>query len=245
MPHVDMLELFKNMQTQMASTLELGREFITHNGEMGEAAEESWRQWLQKYLPRRYCIDKAIIVDCNGNTSDQIDIVIYDGQYSYFVFRHEQVIYVPAESVYAVIEIKQELNKSNLAYAGKKAASVRKLSRTSAEIPFVGGIYRPKPLHKILAGIITIESVWKDPLGDSLKKNLTNEDIDSQVNFGCAIKHGSFWAEYEPKITLKKSSPDESLLFFFLQLLKALQSIGTVPAIRIDEYAKVLNSFED
>lgn len=245
MPHVDMLELFKNMQTQMESTLELGRAFITHNGEMGEAAEESWRQWLQKYLPRRYCIDKAIIVDCNGNTSDQIDIVIYDGQYSYFVFRHEQVIYVPAESVYAVIEVKQELNKSNLDYAGKKAASVRKLSRTSAEIPFVGGIYRPKPLHKILAGIITIESVWKDPLGDSLKKNLTNEDIDSQVNFGCAIKHGSFWAEYEPKITLKKSSPDESLLFFFLQLLKALQSIGTVPAIRIDEYAKVLNSFED
>ena len=103
MTRVNMLELFKNMQTQMASTLELGRASITHNGEMGEAAEESWRQWLRKYLPRRYCIDKAIIVDCDGNTSGQIDIVIYDGQYSYFVFKHEQVIYVPAESVYAVI----------------------------------------------------------------------------------------------------------------------------------------------
>ena len=98
---------------------------------------------MRKYLPRRYCVDKAIIVDCNGNTSDQIDIVIYDGQYSYFVFKHEQVIYVPAESVYAVIEVKQELNKANLNYAGEKAASVRKLSRTSAEIPFAGGIYRP------------------------------------------------------------------------------------------------------
>ena len=245
MAQVDMLELFKNMQIQRQSTLELGRNSITHNGEMGEAAEESWRKWLKKYLPRRYCVDKAIIVDCNGNTSEQIDIVIYDGQYSYFVFKHEQVIYVPAESVYAVIEVKQELNKANINYAGEKAASVRKLIRTSTEIPFVGGIYRPKPLHKILAGIIAIESGWKDPLGDTLKKNLHSETPDYQIDFGCAIKHGSFWVESDPRFLVKRSSKDEALLFFFLQLLKALQSIGTVPAIKIDEYAKVLNSYED
>ena len=245
MPQVDMLKLFKDMQIQMQSTLELGRDSITHNGEMGEAAEESWRQWLKKYLPRRYCIDKAIVVDCDGNTSDQIDIVIYDGQYSYFVFRHEQVIYVPAESVYAVIEVKQNLNKAHLDYAGNKAASVRKLRRTSVEIPFVGGIYRPKPLHKIMAGIITIESDWKDPLGDTLKKNLTAKDSDHEVDFGCAIKHGSFWVDREPKLIVKRSASDESLLFFFFRLLKALQSIGTVPAIDITEYAKVLHSFDD
>lgn len=245
MPQVKMLELFKNMQIQMQSTLELGREHITHKGEMGEAAEESWRKWLREYLPHRYCVDKAIIVDCDGNTSDQIDIVIYDVQYSYFVFKHEQVKYVPAESVYAVIEVKQELNKVNLDYAGEKAASVRKLYRTSAEIPFVGGVYRPKPLHKILAGIITIESGWKDPLGETLKRNLATEDFNFQVDFGCAIKHGSFWVENEPKLMVRRSAPDEALLFFFLQLLKALQSIGTVPAIKIDEYAKVLNSYEE
>ena len=74
---------------------------------------------------------------------------------------------------------------------------------------------------------------------------MANEDIDSQIDFGCAIKHGSFWAEYEPKFSVKRSASDESLLFFFLQLLKALQAIGTVPAIRIDEYAKVLNSYEE
>ena len=123
-------KLFKGMQTQMLATLELGRAQITHNGEMGEAAEESWRKWLKDYLPKRYRVDKAIVVDCDGNTSDQIDIVIYDGQYSYFVFKHEQVIYVPAESVYAVIEVKQDLTKANLDYAGGKAESVRKLKRT-------------------------------------------------------------------------------------------------------------------
>lgn len=245
MGNVNMRDMFKRMQAQMLTTLELGRTQIIHNGEMGEAAEESWRKWLREYLPKRYRVDKAIVVDCDGNTSDQIDIVIYDSQYSYFVFRHEQVIYVPAESVYAVIEVKQDLNKAHLEYAGNKAASVRKLRRTSVEIPFAAGKYRPKPLHDILAGIITIESTWKDPLGDTLKTNIRSLSPEQKIDFGCAIKHGAFWVEWEPKFLLMKSAEDESLMFFFLQLLMKLQSIGTVPAIDIAEYAKSLQSFED
>ncbi len=242
---VDMLQLFKGMQTEMAATLELGRNCITHNGEMGEAAEESWRKWLKTYLPGRYEVDKAIVVDCDGNTSDQIDIVIYDRQYSYFVFKHEQFKYVPAESVYAVIEVKQDLTKAHLDYAGSKAESVRRLRRTSVEIPFAAGRYRPKPLHTIIAGLITLESNWADPLGDSLRKNLRKLEKEKRIDIGCALKNGSFCVEYEPKFLLKKSAPDESLLFFFLRLLMMLQSIGTVPAINIEEYAKALQSFED
>ena len=245
MGSIEMGKLFKGMQTQMLATLELGRAQITHNGEMGEAAEESWRKWLKDYLPKRYRVDKAIVVDCDGNTSDQIDIVIYDGQYSYFVFKHEQVIYVPAESVYAVIEVKQDLTKANLDYAGGKAESVRKLKRTSVEIPFAAGKYRPKPLHNILAGIITIESTWSNPLGDTLRKNLRNLSDGCRIDFGCALKQGAFWVEYEPKFKMRKSATDEALLFFFLQLLMKLQSIGTVPAIDIEEDAKSLQSFEE
>ena len=98
MTQVDILKLFKNMQTQMESTLDLGRRSTSQPGEMGEAAEESWRSWLRKYLLRRYCVDKAFVIDSEGNRSDQIDIVIYDGQYSYFVFKHEQVIYIPQKA---------------------------------------------------------------------------------------------------------------------------------------------------
>ena len=245
MGKVDMLHLFKGMQSEMEATLELGRASITHNGEMGEAAEESWRKWLRTYLPGRYAVDKAFVVDCDGNTSDQIDIVVYDRQYSYFVFKHEQVKYVPAESVYAVIEVKQDLTKQHLDYAGEKAKSVRKLTRTSVEIPFVAGKYRPKPLHRIIAGIITLESNWSDPLGETLKKNLRKLEGDMRIDFGCALKNGSFCVEYEPRFSMKTSAPDESLLFFFLRLLLRLQSIGTVPAIDIEEYAKALQSFEE
>ena len=49
MGNVDMREMFKGMQNQMLATLELGRSQITHNGEMGAAAEDSWRKWLSNY----------------------------------------------------------------------------------------------------------------------------------------------------------------------------------------------------
>lgn len=245
MNQIDMLELFKGLQEEMRAKLELGRAMIPHNGEMGAAAEDSWREWLRKYLPKRYKVDKAFIVDCNGNCSEQIDIVIYDSQYSYFLFNHEQVLYIPAESVYAVIECKQTLNKQHLVYAGQKAATVRALTRTSNSIPFAAGTYNPKPRHPILAGIIAIESEWKDPLGDSLKSNLKNLGMNCQVDFGCTIKHGSFWVEWEPVFKIKKSAQDEALLFFFLQLLMKLQMIGTAPAIDIKQYARVLQSFEE
>ena len=243
MGKMDMSELFKDMQNQMLARLELGRKNITHSGEMGEAAENSWREWLEYYLPNRYKVDKAFVIDCNGETSDQIDIVIYDRQYSYFVFRHEQVIYVPAESVYAVIEIKQELNKENLLYAGNKAKSVRKLERTSVDIPFAAGIYRAKPLHEILAGIIALESTWADPIGKTLENNMKKLDKESRIDFGCILKQGSFWADYSNELKLQRSSKDEALLFFFLKVLMNLQCIGTVPAIDIGKYAEPLESF--
>ena len=72
------------------------------------------------------------MIDCKGNISDEIDMVIYDQQYSPFLFNRDTSLFIPAESVYAVLEIKQDLNKKHIEYAGRKASSVRLLHRTSA-----------------------------------------------------------------------------------------------------------------
>lgn len=59
---------------------------------------------------------------------------------------------------YAVFEIKQNLNKDHMEYAQEKAESVRSLIRSSAPIQHAGGQYKPKPLHEILAGVLTTKS---------------------------------------------------------------------------------------
>ena len=128
---VSLKQLFLHLQKQMAAQLTTNRECIPHQGEKGEASEKCWQDVLRK-LPRRYGIEKAFVVDSLDQCSDQIDIVIFDQQYSPFIFDQNGVKYVPAESVYAAIEVKQEIDKSTIEYAGSKAASVRKLKRTNA-----------------------------------------------------------------------------------------------------------------
>ena len=52
---------------------------------------------------------KATIVDSNGQFSDQIDIVLFDRQYTPLIFEHQNEIVVPVEAVYALFEAKQEI----------------------------------------------------------------------------------------------------------------------------------------
>ena len=170
MQEFKMSELYKEMQNEMLQKMNVGRIGFEHPGMKGDDTEVNWKDWFREYLPRRYRIDKAIIVDSKGKRSEQIDLVIYDSQYSYMIFKHGEGLVIPAESVYAVFEVKQSLNKENMKYARKKAESVRKLYRTSAPIRYAGGEYSPKTLHEIVAGLLTTFSDWKSPIEENVLK---------------------------------------------------------------------------
>ena len=233
-------KLFTNLQSVMQSELQLS-DTVDHPVDKGDNSEESWRNWLSKYLPNRYKVDKATIIDSNDHTSQQIDAVIYDAQYSYLAFQEHGVLYLPAESVYAVFEIKPTLKKDYLEYAADKAASVRNLYRTSAPIPHAGGVYPPKPLLPIISGILTTDSEWSPAFGDSFKKLLKTLYGNKQIDCGCVISEGSFFCNYQ-RSEFSLSAKEDSLINFFLQLLAKLQEKGTVPAIDLDAYAKKLTT---
>ena len=131
----------------------------------GHASENVWLEMLQTYLPQRYQASSAHIVDSQGKFSDQIDVVIFDRQYSPFIFKFQGQVIVPAESVYAVFEAKQVINAGQVSYAQDKIQTVRRLTRTSLPIPHAGGTFPPKPLPYILAGLLTFESDWSPALG--------------------------------------------------------------------------------
>lgn len=247
MNKIDLKSLFYGLQTQMAAKLSTNRSVIGHPGAKGDASELNWIQWLKDYLPKRYCVDKAFIIDCQNNISDQIDVVIYDQQYTPFAFNQDSVIYVPAESVYAIFEVKQELNKEYIEYAGEKAESVRLLKRTSVAIPYAGGCYPPKPHNKILAGILTLFSSWKEPLGESFKEHLSNLGDLKRIDIGCVLESGSFKVDYDDNdndnnIIIERSTKEEAFIYFFLKLLTELQKMATIPAMDIESYAHALDS---
>ncbi|MEE9239180.1 MAG: DUF6602 domain-containing protein [Thermodesulfobacteriota bacterium] len=239
MNKIELREIFLNLQSQMVAKLSTDRKVILHPGSKGDAAEINWIKVLGDYLPERYKVDKAFVLDSDGNLSEQIDIVIYDRQYSPFLFSQDEAKYIPAESVYAVFEVKQSINKDHINYAGQKIKSVRHLKRTSTEIPHAGGKYEPKPLHEIIGGILTLDSDWTLPIKDNLKNCLLKLSELENINIGCILRHGGFTFNHETS-DIEMSSDDESLIFFFLKLLYLLQSLGTSPALDIQVYSEFL-----
>lgn len=249
MPTISLSELYSEMQKEMLQSLQTGASAFTHPGTKGDTTETNWIDWLRTYLPARYKVDKAIIIDSKGKQSDAIDLVIYDAQYSYMVFQHNGEKLIPAESVYAVFEVKQVLNKEYIEYAGRKAQSVRTLFRTSASIPHAGGQYAPKPLHDIIAGLLTTWSPWTPPIIDNTAKYMFSLDADKQLDLVCSVANNTFIWERNASAdnptgppSIRYCEKDDSLVFLFLNLLQRLQAIGTVPAIDYNAYAQHISS---
>jgi hypothetical protein len=183
-------------------------------------------------------VDRAFVIDSRGATSEQIDIVIYDRQYSPLLYNQANQRYIPAEGVYGVLEVKQDLSREHIHYAGGKAASVRHLHRTSAPIPYAGGAYAPRPLPRIVAGLVTYQSSWDPPFGEAFRDALNNLSAEGQLDIGCSLLHGTFEATYpsgEP-VDVAIAAGQRSLVQFFMRLLKQLQALATAPAIDYGEY---------
>jgi uncharacterized protein DUF6602 len=66
--------------------LKTARQSFGHPGTKGDASEAVWLQLLQEYLPMRYQAETAHVVDSTGAFSEQIDVVVFDRQYSPFIF---------------------------------------------------------------------------------------------------------------------------------------------------------------
>src|SRR5215472_4637498 len=113
-------QLLAGLHERIEQELALARKSFGHSGTKGDASQDVWLQLLSHYLPERYRAASAHIVDSKGAFSDQIDVVVYDRQYSPIIFKMGEQIILPAESVYAVFEAKQAINLEQVRYATSK-----------------------------------------------------------------------------------------------------------------------------
>lgn len=181
----------------------------------------------------------AHVVDSNGAFSQQIDVVVFDRQYSPFIFHYEGQLIIPSESVYAVFEAKQSINARHVEYAQEKVASVRRLHRTSLPIPYAGGTYPARPLPHIFGGLLTFESEWNPALGKPLTDALSSGP-EGHLDIGCVAAHGTFTCDANDCYTIIVGGKPATA--FLLELIARLQSSATVPMIDIRAYARWLAS---
>lgn len=268
MNKIDLKLLFEGLQNQMISQLNTNRAFITHPGSKGDSLENAWIEWLQKYLPNRYSVDKAIVIDNEGKTSHQIDIVIYDNWFTPFIFSQNGFHYIPAEGVYAVFEVKPDIqgsigSQSYIEYACEKIESVRQLKRTSTSMINSGVPMQARPLTKIVGGVLTSTNSFTHENNTSIENHIRKHSGLKGIDIGCIADYGSFYVDYNGKentteLDFQKryleyyqsriinqvifSNKKNSLVSFFLQLTRYLQqAIGTIPAIDLNAYSKAID----
>lgn len=232
-------QLLSSLHEDIQQRLATVRKTFGHPGTKGDASENVWISMLDTYLPKRYQAAKAHVVDSLGNFSQQIDVVIFDRQYSPFIFTYENETIIPAESVYAVFEAKQTANAGLVTYAQEKVASVRKLHRTSLPIPHAGGTYPPKPLAPILGGLLTFESEWSPALGTSFDRALSADLGDGRLDIGCVAAHGHFFFDKTAN-RYNFTGENKPATAFLFKLIAQLQFSGTVPMIDVEAYGQWL-----
>ena len=234
----DLSALLAELHDDIEKRLSAVRKLMGHPVAKGDGTESVWTELLTQYLPLRYQAARAFVVDSEGHFSQQIDVVVFDRQYSPFIFKFQGQTVIPAESVYAVFEAKQAINASEITYARDKIASVRALHRTSLPVPTVAGVTAPKPLPHIHGGLLTFESDWSPPLGESLRTTLQLETDGGRLDLGCVAAHGTFFLNSAGAYEIRHGGrPATSFLF---ALIAKLQASATVPMIDIQAYAQWL-----
>lgn len=228
--------LLDELNASVTADLQRARKTLRHPTDLGDATEEIWIELFNKYLPRRYHALKATVVDSNGAFSEQIDVVIHDRQYTPLVFAFKDKHVVPAESVYAVFETKQEMNATHIAYALEKISSVRKLHRTSLPVPTIDGTKKAKALVPVLGGILTLSSRWSPVFGDTMLRCL--EAGTERLDAGCVADSGNFWLDEDGTYALAEQT--KPVTRFLLELISRLQAVATVPMIDMRAYAEKL-----
>ena len=232
----DLDSIFSSINHAMTTDLQIARTTAGHPGDKGDASEGEWVTLFNDYLPQRYRALKCHVIDSQNAVSGQIDVAIVDRQYTPFIWQHKGLKVVPVEAVYAIFEVKQELNKSHIAYAQEKIGSVRKLFKTSLPIPHAGGVYPAKPNITIIGGLLTLSSTYTPFFSDATESAL-NADVDQgRIDIGCVADSGAYRRHPDLRYYSHRTSK-APIAGFMLELIAMLQELGTVPMIDLRAYA--------
>lgn len=130
------IQYFRNKTDVLSAKVSQSSE-IEHRGTAGTEREVFLKGTLNELYPERYIFSEGEIIDYQGNTSPQADIVVYDDHMP--ILSHDSADQFLSEGVLAHIEVKSDLS-SQLENALNKSARVKELEKDIQTIMQVGQI---------------------------------------------------------------------------------------------------------
>lgn len=112
MPEYSYLNYQKSISDELISTMNRVRDFIggSHWGEDGRYKEVLLSEMLKNILPDSVSIGTGFVIN-NDKISRQIDIIVYKTDEP-IMFKKNNFVIVPAETVLGIIEVKTTLNST-------------------------------------------------------------------------------------------------------------------------------------
>lgn len=191
-------ENYEYMEQVICNELELASE---HNGLSGHCREERWMDFFRKIIPMKFAMEQGVmIIDSDGGISKEVDIAVFDNQYTPYLFQYGSLKFIPIEAVAVAIECKSE---------DWDADSLRKWSESIENLNTAPtGISRMVSGYTI--GITNNSQKATRPIKilASMKKNAKGETIDQvKGSFDILISESRVKNESDQKISLKVEIP--------------------------------------
>ena len=122
--------IFQNVLRQAEDVLTLAGEAAAnyqHRGIRGDERAAALARFLVAHLPNVFAIGKGEAIDYRDNRTGQLDLCIYDAAGAAPILSSAENFLVPAESIYAVIEVKSVLTKAEMQKCVESAKRIRAL----------------------------------------------------------------------------------------------------------------------
>ena len=124
------IDIFRSAFSQRAKVLfrdDEKRNNLRHPGEFGTYREGIVRDFLQPFLPQRLAIDTGFVVSPLGETSGQIDLIIYDPSLTPPLESKNRQRFFPVETVIAAGEVKSDVRRDEFEKALIRLAKIKEM----------------------------------------------------------------------------------------------------------------------
>lgn len=123
--------IFEGVSRKMMADFQFLSSQISHGPTTGFARELVLKELLSQYLPAKVSVGSGIVIDSEGRMSKEVDLVIYDSLNTPFILNYSDKVLIPIECVYAVIEVKSSLRKSEIMSAGENIKSIKNMKKSA------------------------------------------------------------------------------------------------------------------
>ena len=101
----DIKENYLKMERELVT--QLNYNVTNHQLTAGSYREEIWADFFKRIVPKKFNIARSVfIIDSNQNVSKEVDIAIYDEQYTPYIFNYGLIKFIPVEAVAATVQCK-------------------------------------------------------------------------------------------------------------------------------------------